>query len=166
MRFLSWKKIVEEFVDVDFVIEPGMGDGSAIPIKGKAHDEPGVKETGDFVIILREIVDESLKNWYREKSDLISAYRLTLHEAIFGYNFPFKLPDNSIIYIKSDKGVVTQPGDVIRIEGKGMPNKEQQMRGDIYLKLEILIPNNLTSDQQSHLLKILPAPDYPKKYGE
>jgi len=46
----------------------------------------------------------------------------------------------------------SQPGDVFRLRGKGMPSVRSQRKGDIYLTLEVRVPRKLSAEQK-RLLK-------------
>lgn len=40
-----------------------------------------------------------------------------------------------------DEGGITQPGSVKVIEGEGMPIKDSQEKGNLYVKINVLIPD-------------------------
>ena len=42
----------------------------------------------------------------------------------------------------------TQPGDVFKLKGKGIPHLNGRGRGDQYVRMNIEIPRNLTSKQK------------------
>ena len=46
----------------------------------------------------------------------------------------------------------TQPGDVFKLRGKGIPNIHGRGRGDQYVRVTIEVPKNLT-DRQKEILK-------------
>jgi DnaJ family protein B protein 11 len=49
---------------------------------------------------------------------------------------------------------VTQPGDVIKVKGEGMPIHQTSEKGDLYVKIDVIIPPHLT-EQQKVLLEEL-----------
>ena len=52
---------------------------------------------------------------------------------------------------------ITQPGQVIRIKGEGMPQHNfPGDKGDLYVTVQVVIPVGLTAEQRSDLAKILP----------
>ena len=54
------------------------------------------------------------------------------------------------VHLKIPAG--TQPEQVFRIAGRGMPqSKNPQTKGDLYVKIKVNIPRNLTPEQKSLL---------------
>lgn len=45
----------------------------------------------------------------------------------------------------------SQPGDILRIKGKGINNPDSWKKGDFYCVLKLIIPRNLTRSQKSIL---------------
>jgi molecular chaperone DnaJ len=58
----------------------------------------------------------------------------------------------------------TQPGEVIRLKGEGVPYPKGQRRGDLLVEVRVVIPRNL-SPRQQHLLKEL-AKEEPEPYTQ
>ena len=46
----------------------------------------------------------------------------------------------------------TQPGTVLRVKGRGVPNLNSGKPGDIYVEVNLEVPTKLTSEQK-HLIK-------------
>jgi len=42
----------------------------------------------------------------------------------------------------------SQPGDILRLRGRGMPGLEGRRRGDLFAHLDVRIPKKLTSEQR------------------
>ena len=52
---------------------------------------------------------------------------------------------------------ITQPGQVLRIKGEGMPQHNfPSDTGDLYVTVQVVIPVGLTAEQRGALAKILP----------
>ena len=47
-----------------------------------------------------------------------------------------------------------QPGQTVRLRGKGMPSLRSRQRGDLVVQLEVEIPTKLTSRQKSLLREL------------
>ena len=43
---------------------------------------------------------------------------------------------------------VTQPGFVIKVIGEGMPRHQRSEKGDLYVKVNVIIPTELTEKQK------------------
>ncbi|MCW4052753.1 MAG: molecular chaperone DnaJ [Candidatus Bathyarchaeota archaeon] len=48
----------------------------------------------------------------------------------------------------------TQPGEIIRLKGKGMPRLRGYGRGDLLLRIDITVPKNLTKNQRTLMEKL------------
>jgi DnaJ family protein B protein 11 len=75
-----------------------------------------------------------------------------LKEALLGFEKEIKHLDDHIVTI-SKNGVV-QPGDIIKIRGEGMPIHQSSDTGDLFVKIEILLPTELTEKQKESKLKL------------
>ena len=47
----------------------------------------------------------------------------------------------------------TQPGEVQRLKGLGMPHMNGHGRGDLYVRLKLVVPKRLTAEQKELLRK-------------
>jgi molecular chaperone DnaJ len=45
----------------------------------------------------------------------------------------------------------TQPGEALVLRGRGMPSLASSRRGDLYVRLDVSVPKNLTSEQRKVL---------------
>ena len=70
---------------------------------------------------------------------------ISLKEALLGFNREIKHLDDHIVTVKKDS--IVQPGDVIRIKGEGMPKHQSSDKGDLYVKIHVIFPTNLTEKQ-------------------
>ena len=43
----------------------------------------------------------------------------------------------------------TQPGDVIRVKGVGMPEVDRGRRGDLFVHMKVVVPTKLSADQRA-----------------
>lgn len=82
----------------------------------------------------------------RDNDDLRYDIFISLKEALLGFNKEIKHLDNHIVYL--NRTTVTQPGHVIKIKGEGMPKHQKSEKGDLYVKVNVLIPNILTEKQK------------------
>lgn len=85
------------------------------------------------------------KNFRRENNDLHTDIHISLKEALLGFAREIKHLDEHIVPIKRDS--VIQPGEVIRVKGEGMPKHQSSEKGDLYVKVHVIFPTNLTEKQ-------------------
>jgi curved DNA-binding protein len=84
------------------------------------------------------------KNITVSNNDLIINKNLDLYTAILGGSLSIEFLDKNI-KIKIPK--YTQNNKSFRIKGKGYPNKLNTLVGDLYIKINIVLPKNLTDTE-------------------
>jgi DnaJ family protein A protein 2 len=57
--------------------------------------------------------------------------------------------DGRVLHIQSQSSEIIKPGDIRVVEGEGMPiNGNASRKGDLYIKLNVEFPTELTAEQQ------------------
>lgn len=79
-----------------------------------------------------------------------TTFTISLKEALLGFEKRIKHLDDHEVPVS--RGTVSQPGDIIRIRGEGMPVHQTSERGDLYVKLEIKFPDILTETQRESIV--------------
>ena len=95
---------------------------------------------------------ENNSKFTRKGLDLIYKKELSLKEALCGFSFKFDLIDGRSITL-NNKGTVTKPGCLKKIDGIGMVRDEH--KGNVIIEFNIIFPNNLSEDQTKQLAEIL-----------
>lgn len=148
-RTTSEKKVLEIY------IPRGAREGERITLEGEADQVPD-QIPGDIVFTLEE---EEHDIFQRAGDDLSAELNVTLAEALTGFSrVVLKHLDGRGISITHPPGKVLEPGQVLKVEGEGMPLKKTDMKGDLYLVVKILFPENgWTNDEATFatLKKIL-----------
>jgi DnaJ family protein A protein 2 len=70
--------------------------------------------------------------------------------------------DHEIFQLSHPRGKVLTPGQILRVEGEGMPLKKSDQKGDLFLIVKIDFPENgwiQDDDAYETLKKILPGPE-------
>lgn len=104
---------------------------------------------GHLIFTINELPHATFR---REKNDLHTTLKITLKEALLGFERQINHLDDHLVIVKRDH--VSQPGDTIKIRGEGMPVHQSSERGDLFIKIDILIPNILT-EKQKEIAKLL-----------
>lgn len=159
------KKVVPSSKILEVVVTPGMQPGHRITFYGDADEAPGA-ETGDVVVIITTAKEEASDdeesssssassssstpptstrrpkfNRLKNLVDLLIEIKVSLTEALLGFQVPVKHLDGRIIIIQSPPGYVAAQDAIILIEGEGMPKpKHPSLRGDLYAKLNVVMP--------------------------
>lgn len=138
-----------EKVSFDVDVEKGARDGSEFRFKNQADEKPG-HDTGDVVIVLRE---KQHKVFARVRDHLVMTKRITLAEALCGFEFAITFLDGEELVIRSSS--VVRPGDILTVQGKGMPRPHGQRPGDLQVILEIEFPDSVPDQGKSKILDVL-----------
>ena len=81
----------------------GMEDGKKITFSGEGDQEPGL-QPGDIIVVLDEKEHATFK---RDKTDLHMKMRITLTEALCGFQKAIKTLDNRHLVVTSLPGKIT-----------------------------------------------------------
>ncbi len=133
---------------VTAVVPPGVDTGMRLRLAGEGeHPETG-GEPGDLYIFIRVEQDEKLE---REGDDLFFRVHIPYTSAILGCDISVQVIDE-ILPVKILPG--TQPGDEIRIKGKGSPKVGKKSSGDLVVQVKVELPKKI-SEQERTLLEEL-----------
>ena len=116
-----------------------MKDGQRLRVRGKGHTARN-GNSGDLYIFITVEPHESLE---RRDSDLYTTVKVGVGDASLGTKVNVPHPDGEIS-VDVPKG--TQPGQVMRVEGKGFSSGWGS--GDLYVKVDVDIPEDLTEEQE------------------
>lgn len=149
-RTTSEKKVLEIY------IPRGAMQGERIVLEGEADQVPD-QIPGDIVFVL---VEQEHEVFQRRGQDLSAELKITLAEALTGFSrVVLKHLDGRGIHLTHPKGKVLKPGQILKVPGEGMPHKKSDLKGDLYLVVDISFPENgWTEDEKAFtsLQKILP----------
>ncbi len=129
--------------------KPGAYDGQLLRIKGKGGKGRGENNRGDLFVRVRV---QPHPKFIRRGDDLHTLFTIDLYTAVLG--------DDVIVNTLTGKIKVkiapgTQNDKTIRIKGKGMPVYEHSGHfGDLYIKLQVHIPDKLTPKQRELFEKL------------
>jgi len=147
------KKTLEVF------IEKGMTKDSKITFRNESDQAPGIVP-GDVIVMLEEMPHPVFR---REGPHLFIKKRISLLEALTGYEFPVTHLDGRILLIKPSSPSVVHPGSVKCVRDEGMPKSGNQFsRGNLYIQFEIIMPTSadIARGSVARTLKAtLPAPE-------
>jgi curved DNA-binding protein len=133
---------------IEVKVPAGVGDGSRIRVTGKG--EPGVMggPPGDLYLEVRL----QQHHIYKHKgNDLFVEVPVTVAEATLGAEIEIPTMGGKA-KIKVPSG--SQSGRLMRLRGKGMPHLKGKGHGDLFAKLQVLTPTEL-SDRERQLYEEL-----------
>ncbi|KAF8339684.1 uncharacterized protein EI90DRAFT_2270038 [Cantharellus anzutake] len=134
------KKTIKEKKAVDLVVEKGMAHNQKIVMKGAGDQQPGI-ETGDVVFVLRLTPHAMFSRLSPTSSDLHTNVSLTLSEGLLGFSrIILKHLDGRGIRMTRRPGEVVKGGETVVIKGEGMPDRDGNGKGDLFVTLEVEMP--------------------------
>lgn len=146
-------RTVEEAHVVEIPIEPGMRDGSEIRFPGEGSAVPGAPN-GDLIVVLVEAPGGGA--FHRSGAHLITQLRITLRDALLGFEKKIKHLDGHEVVVKSTSVIQPREDAHIQIEGEGMPIPKTTKHGDLYVQLSIEFPETISAEARALLEKALP----------
>jgi molecular chaperone DnaJ len=133
-------------------IPPGVDSGTHLVMAGEGNAGRNGGPPGDLYIIVQVRPHEL---FHREGYDLHLEAPISFVQAALGVRL-------SVPTLKETKEIVippgTQPGEVIRLRGEGVPYPRGSRQGDLLVKVRVVIPRQLTP-RQTELLKDLAQED-------
>lgn len=145
------KCTVSEHKTFSVDIEPGLPDGQEFHFRGQADEAPG-HDPGDVVIVAKE---KSHKTFKRMNDALLMTKKISLAEALCGFEFTTVFLDGKDLVIRSKPGQVVKPGEMMRIPGRGMPRKHGQKPGDLFIQIEVDFPSSVPAESRDKLAEML-----------
>jgi molecular chaperone DnaJ len=139
-------------------IPPGAEEGMALRIPGHGLPSPVPKGSpGDLYVIVASAPDA---RFTRSGADLWRSETLAVADAVLGTALKVPTLDGAV-EVTVPPG--TQPGEVLRLRGKGLPVFGARGRGDLNLRIEVKIPERLTAEERALYEKLRASPKGPRR---
>ncbi len=136
----------EEVVSVN--IPKGVAEGMQLSMSGKGNAGKHNGVPGDLLILVEE---EQHPELIRDENDLIYNLLLSIPTAALGGAVEIPTIDNKV-KVKIEAG--TQPGKVLRLRGKGLPQVNGYGTGDLLVNISVYVPETLSKDEKTALEKM------------
>jgi len=128
----------QEFIDVK--IPAGVRDGDVVNFPGYGDDSfPGIPR-GNLKLRIR-IPRHPL--WQRSEDNLTTTKKISIFDLLLGTDTVIETPTGKLLNLNIPKS--TKPGTTFSIAGHGVPNVNTNRTGNLYIKIEAIIPN-ITDD--------------------
>jgi len=128
-------------------VPPGVDTGTRLRIAGEGEGGIHGGARGDLHVIVR-VKPHPL--FTREGADLFAEASISMLQAALGDQISLPTIDGTTT-LAIPPG--TQPGTRLRLRGHGMPDLRGG-RGDLYVRLRVEIPRDLTAEQRRLLLQL------------
>ncbi|MFP4082330.1 MAG: molecular chaperone DnaJ [Candidatus Aminicenantes bacterium] len=127
-------------------IPPGVDDGNKLRLAGEGEAGDRNARRGDLYVIIRQ---KKHRFFEREGSDLYCEIPLSFSQAALGTTVEIPTLDEKNELLQVPGG--TQPGEVFKIRGKGLKGLETSRKGDLFVKVKVKVPKDLTKEQKDLL---------------
>ncbi|MHB1351287.1 MAG: DnaJ C-terminal domain-containing protein [Desulfobulbaceae bacterium] len=133
-------------------IPKGIESGKRLRLPGKGAPSPSGGPAGDLYL---KITVEPHQEFQRDGDDLIVEKRIPFSKACLGTEIEVSSLEGRRFKVKVPPGV--QQDARLRIKGHGLPSGPIGERGDIYVKIAVQIPQDLSPEQQGIIGKLAEA---------
>lgn len=154
----------DEPIEVEFNIKPGSHSRDRVIIENMGNEIPKNErkrnERSNIVLYIKEKTHPLFKRWFEiedknievDPSNLFLPLEISLADAICGLQKDIKHVSGETITISYDKPLKEQ---TIVVPGKGMPIPDENEYGDLYIKINIVMPTNITPENKNRIRQIL-----------
>lgn len=144
---------------VEITIPAGISDGQMLNVSGHGSSGTNGGVAGDLHVHINVRPHQLFE---RRGDDVWCEIPITFAQAAMGAEVTVPTIDGKVKYSVHDG---TQPGDIFKLKGKGIPHINGKGRGDQYVKVTVEVPRNLNS-KQKEILKSFESATSDKNYAK
>src|SRR5690606_17562896 len=141
-------------------IPAGVGEGMQLNVSGKGNAARRGGVPGDLIVVIAE---ESHPELERDGNDILYELAISFPDAVIGATVEVPTVENKV-KIKIDPG--TQPGKILRLRGKGIPDINGYGRGDFLVHIQVYVPKSVSKEEKKLLEKLKESEAFTPKQGE
>ena len=130
-------------------VPAGIEDGQRVRLAGRGHGGEAGGPPGDLYVLVRVREDE---RFLRDGSDLVTVVDVPAPAAALGTRVAVPSLDGDR---EVELSAGTQPGDTLRLAGRGLPSLRRGPAGDLRVVVNVVVPRNLTGDQREITQRLL-----------
>lgn len=132
---------------VSVEIPVGIRDGQQLKVSG--YGEAGIQgaDAGDLIVTVRIKPHERFEV---DGQNLHASLEIDMVQAALGAKF--KIPgimEDELVNVNIPAG--SQPGDVVKVKGQGLPKLRSTSRGDLFVHLNVTVPKKLSKREKKQL---------------
>nr|WP_321407609.1 molecular chaperone DnaJ [uncultured Carboxylicivirga sp.] len=140
--------IVRDDEVISLNIPAGVEEGMQLSVSGKGNAARRGGVNGDLLVLIEE---EKHPELVRDGNNLIYSLNISIPDAILGT--PVEIPTvEGKVKVKIEPG--TQPGKILRLRGKGLPEVNSYGRGDLLVQIQVFIPKNISKEDRKAVEKM------------
>ncbi len=126
----------------------GVAEGMQLTVTGKGSAARRGGVAGDLIILIEE---EQHPELIRQDNDLLYHLFVSFPDAVLGTVVDVPTVEGKA-KVKVDPG--TQPGKILRLRGKGLPDVNGYNHGDLLVYINVWVPTTVTKDERKQLEKL------------
>ncbi len=150
----SGEGVIRDDEVISIKIPAGVAEGMQMSVTGRGNAARRGGVNGDLLVMIEE---EKNPDLIRDGNDIIYNLYLSFTEATLGA--PIEIPTvDGKVKIKIDPG--TQPGKVLRLKGKGIPDVNGYGKGDLLVTINVWVPRVLTKEEKASIEKFAKSQNF------
>ena len=140
--------LIKQAEEITFKVPAGVAEGMQLTISGKGHAAKAGGVPGDLLVLIEE---EKHPDLVRDENDLIYTLYISVADAINGCEAQIPSVDGKL-KIKIEPG--TQPGKMLRLRNKGIPDVNGYGTGDLLVFVQVWIPKKISKLEKEMVEKL------------
>ena len=128
--------------EVTIPIPAGIDNGQRLRLGGRGHAGENGAPAGDLYVQVTVTPQPGL---VRDGLDLVTETTVTITAATLGTTVTIPTLDGDQ---EVELTAGTQPGEIVTLRGRGMPELRSGRRGNLRVHVRVLVPSHLTEDQR------------------
>lgn len=130
-------------------VPAGVSSENYLTLRGEGNVGPRGGPRGDIIVLLEVAPDD---RFTRDGDDLVVEVPLTFGQAALGTRLEVPTVEGGTTRVEVPPGV--QSGEVIRVNGEGLPELNGRRHGDLLVRLVLWVPERLTPEQERIIRKL------------
>ena len=124
-------------------IPPGVSTGSRVRIQGEGRLGQAGGPRGDLYLV---VTVQEHHRFDRQGDDIHTDLNLPCEDAVLGTESIVRTVAGKQIILKIPP--LTQNGRIFRLSGLGMPRLDRKGKGDLLVRVQVVLPERLNEEQQ------------------
>lgn len=137
--------LIKKDRNISVKVPPGIDEGYQLRLQGQGEMSPESDSPGDLYVLIHVAPHPVFQ---RNEDDLLHDLRIGFPQAALGTRVTVPTIDGNV---DVDIHEGTQPGEIIRLRGRGMPRFRGYGRGDLLIRIDVAVPERLTQQQKKLL---------------
>jgi len=138
----SGSGLVRKEITLSIDVPAGVSSGNYMTLRGEGNKGPNGGPAGDLVVVFEE---KPHKYFTRKGNDILLEAKISMSQAVLGDEIQVPTLSGKAS-LKIPSGI--QSGKVLRMRRKGLPAVNGSDRGDELVKIQIVTPTKISSEEQ------------------